>query len=519
MKQKVFNTTGVCYPDEHYMVDLTERLIEIKKMVDANKYFVIHRARQYGKTTLLRALAEYLKEEYIVVQMDFQKFGTSSFENESIFTKTFTKFFWKAVKYSLRECVQELDEIHQSLCKAERLSELFEELSTLCEEAEKPIVLMIDEVDNASNNQVFLDFLGQLRAYYLDRRNTPTFWSVILAGVYDIKNLKIKMRPEEAHRYNSPWNIAEQFTIDMSFSVDDIVGMLLEYEKEHAAGMDVKAVAQEIYDYTSGYPYLVSRLCQKMEQDVKEKRWTHQGILEAVRMLLKDSNTLFDDMHKKITEHPDLRKMLYVMLFNGRMFPYHEQNSLLEIGTMFGFIKEKNGQAEIANRIFESWFYNLFISEEALNHKIYDAGLLVKSQFVNRDSLNMELILQKFVEYFTDIYKDSTEKFVEENGRRLFLLYLKPIINGIGNYYIESRTRSMGRTDIIVDYLGHQYVIEMKIWHGNEYHERGEKQLVDYLEDYHLKRGYLLSFNFNKKKEIGVREIYLNGKTLVEAVV
>lgn len=56
-----------------------------------------------------------------------------------------------------------------------------------------------------------------------------------------------------------------------------------------------------------------------------------------------------------------------------------------------------------------------------------------------------------------------------ENGRKLFLLYIRPLINGIGNYYIEARTRSMGRTDLIIDYLGKQYVIEMKIWHGNEY--------------------------------------------------
>ena len=28
---------------------------------------------------------------------------------------------------------------------------------------------MIDEVDSASNNQVFLDFLGQLRAQYINR--------------------------------------------------------------------------------------------------------------------------------------------------------------------------------------------------------------------------------------------------------------------------------------------------------------------------------------------------------------
>lgn len=31
---------------------------------------------------------------------------------------------------------------------------------------------------------------------------------------------------------------------------------------------------------------------------------------------------------------------------------------------------------------------------------------------------------------------------------------LKPIINGIGNYYIEAQTRDGRRTDIIVDYLG-----------------------------------------------------------------
>ena len=77
----------------------------------------------------------------------------------------------------------------------------------------------------------------------------------------------------------------------------------------------------------------------------------------------------------------------------------------------------------------------------------------------------------------------------------------------------------MGRTDVVVDYLGRQYVIEMKIYRGNEYHLRGEKQLSGYLEDYHLKEGYLLSFNFNKKKQTGVREIILGDKRLIEAVV
>lgn len=75
------------------------------------------------------------------------------------------------------------------------------------------------------------------------------------------------------------------------------------------------------------------------------------------------------------------------------------------------------------------------------------------------------------------------------------------------------------RTDLVIDYRGEQFVIEMKVWRGNAYHERGEKQLSDYLDYFHLKKGYMLSFNFNKKKEIGVKELSIGGKTIVEAVV
>ena len=121
--------------------------------------------------------------------------------------------------------------------------------------------------------------------------------------------------------------------------------------------------------------------------------------------------------------------------------------------------------------------------------------------------------------HFHDIYGKNTEKFVEENGRRVFLLYLKPIINGTGNYYIEAQTRDQSRTDVIVDYLGKQYVIELKIWRGNEYNKRGEKQLAEYLEYYHLEKGYLLSFNFNKNKKTGLKEVEVDNKKIIEVVV
>lgn len=64
-----------------------------------------------------------------------------------------------------------------------------------------------------------------------------------------------------------------------------------------------------------------------------------------------------------------------------------------------------------------------------------------------------------------------------------------------------------------------RFTIEMKVWRGNAYNERGERQLADCLDYFHLKKGYMLSFNFNKKKEIGVKDIVLGDKLIIEAVV
>lgn len=85
-----------------------------------------------------------------------------------------------------------------------------------------------------------------------------------------------------------------------------------------------------------------------------------------------------------------------------------------------------------------------------------------RNQFIVSGMLQMPLVMQKFYEYYEEIYSEKDQKFIEENGRKLFLLFLKPIINGTGNYYIEARTRDNKRTDIIIDYKGKQFVIELK---------------------------------------------------------
>ncbi len=238
-------------------------------------------------------------------------------------------------------------------------------------------MLMIDEVDSASNNQVFIDFLAQLRVYYLNRESRPIFHSVILAGVYDIKNLKLKIRPDEEHQYNSPWNIAADFDIDMSFSVKQIVSMLEVYEADYHTGMDTNAVAEEIYQYTSGYPYLVSAICKIMDEKLPYKDsfaqnhdiWTKEGVEEAVKLLLRSKTTLFDSMVKHIREYKDLKELLYAILFQGEQVAYNQYNHTIALACMFGYVVDDGVYVQVANRIFETCLYNWFLFEEELRRR------------------------------------------------------------------------------------------------------------------------------------------------------
>ena len=528
---RYFNTEGSCKPKEHYMVRLDERLAHIKRMlVDRKKFFVINRGRQYGKTTTLRALEEYLEDDYTVLSLDFQEVPTENFANGVIFSQAFTKKlskafgFAKAVdKENMQALLSDFKEDHSD----GGLDEMFECLSRICAKSSKPIVLMIDEVDSASNNQVFIDFLAQLRSYYLYRDKTPIFHSVILAGVYDIKNLRLKLRPESEHQYNSPWNIAADFDIVMSFSADQIMGMLEEYESDYHTGMDIQAVSKEIYDHTSGYPVLVSIICKRIDEKIlgaegfedPVKAWSKEGVAKAVSMILKENPPLFESMAKQLDTYTDLHDIMESIIYRGKRIPFSLEERSINLGVMFGYLKEENGHVAIANRIFEMVLLNMFMAKEAITSEVYEKGGSDRIGFIKNNRLDMDLVLKKFVEYFHEIYGKKDESFIEKYGRKFFLLYLKPIINGTGNYYLEAQTRDERRTDVIVDYLGEQFIVELKIWHGDEYNERGEQQLLGYLDYYHKDKGYMLSFNFNKSKKIGINEIKLGNKMIVEAVV
>ncbi len=517
--RKEFNVTGSCNPQRHYMVDTEKRFKSVENLIDRGNYFTINRARQYGKTTMLQTIRRRLSDKYLVIKISFEGIGDEPFKNE----ESFARMFARQMAYEL--AYKNEDEKFIDVWKDNGivdLDALSKAITTFCQLFPRPVIVLIDEVDKSSNNQLFVGFIGMLRDLYLkrdDKGMNYTFHSVVLAGVYDIKNLKLKLRPDAEKKYNSPWNIAADFNVDMTFHPEEIAQMLNDYENDVHSGMDIKAISEEIYKYTTGYPYLGSAICKIIDERL-EAEWTLDNVQKAVKIIAKGENvTLIDDLSKNIENNAELRDFLYSIVVNGQEYSYSMVDPIVRLANMFSYIREnQRGKTIIHNLIFEEALFVYFG-----NKTMREQGTKISPfvlNYVQNGKLNMEHVVTRFRDLMREEYRESTEPYLEKEGRLLFLTFLKPIINGIGFYYVEPQTRDNRRMDLVVTYDKQEYIVELKIWHGDKYEELGRDQLSCYLATRGMDEGYLVTFDFSKnKQDIEPQWIEWNGKRIFEVIV
>jgi len=499
MMSKEFNITGLCIPEQHYMVDISDRVNEIVNMIEKGKYFTINRPRQYGKTTTLKLLARELRKKYFVITISLEGTGDTFFSSEEKFCGKIFNHFADSVEMIDENFSNIINKYQKQIVDFNTLSR---GIKNLIRESGKDIVLLIDEVDKSSNSRTFLQFLGLLRNKYLARSSGEdiTFKSVVLAGVHDIKNLKLAIRDESETRFNSPWNIAVKFNIDMSFTSKDIEKMLSEYRRDKKLDFNTEKIAKEIYRFTGGYPYLVSDICLTIDQDLA-KNWTLSGVEDAVKQILEEQSTLADDVVKNIENNPDLENVVMKILFEGEQVSYNPYAYYK--GIIYGIFSNRNGRLVISNRIFEKMLYGYLL--EKMNIRNMGGPLLKFDQkrFIKDGKLDMEQVLLKFKECIKREYRKKDDKLYESQGRLLFLLYLSPIINGTGFYDVESETRENKRMDLTVSYNTERFILELKIWDGPQYEQEGLLQLADYLDIQGKDAGYMLTFGSGREQEPG----------------
>jgi len=522
--KKRFNITGVCIPEKHYMVDISDKINKIFVMVEQGDYFVINRPRQYGKTTTLFMLNRLLKSsgEFFPINTSFEGIGKEGFDNAAVFIDAFFLLLKDEFTSSgNKKLVKFID----SEPLPDRIDKLGLWIGKLVKETGKKIVLMIDEVDKSSNNQLFLDFLGMLRNKYLKREEPgqSTFHSVILAGVHDVKSLKAKIKKDAVPQFNSPWNIAVDFEVNLSFSATEIQSMLLDYSNEQQVTLDIPFFAERLFYLTSGYPFLVSQLCKIIHEEllpVKENNgeWQPEDLEKAVQISLNTDNTNSDSLIQNLENNPDLYELVFNIIMNGAEYSFNTNNPIILFGKIYGVLKDEKGKAKIHNRVYEQRIYNYMASKLETSGKAKFNGISAK-YFDKTGGLDIKKVFLEFQGFMKENYSQKDRGFLERNGRLLFLAFIRPIINGRGFDFKEVQVSEENRLDIVVTFDNKKYIIELKIWRGESYHQEGVRQLCEYLDIHNESAGYLLIYDLRKESgQVGKNQsIETGGKTLFAA--
>ena len=506
---KRFNTLGQCIPHKHYMADTSNKIEQIMEMVRLGNYFTINRPRQYGKTTTLNLLKDAIGDEFSLIKISFESIDSESYSTKSLFIDAFLILLIESLTLSGKSTVVSFVESKKGIDTFNKLGTFITEL---IKKLDKRLILLIDEVDKSLNNQLFLDFLALLRDKYIKQNEEAgiSFYSVILAGVHDVKNMKALIKKKngeyiDAPIKNSPWNIAADFDVDMSLSADEIKSMLEEFSQVEKVKMNTLGIAQRLRFYTAGYPFLVSKLCE-LTYKQNLSHWTDQDIEDGVKKILTIQNTNFESLIKNTQDNRELYQVVLGLLLNEETFPFNLDDDVVNDGVTYGILGNDEGQCKIHNPIYGQRLYNWMtsiIDREKIsgrNINFYN----FRDNFLQADGkLDVKQILNKFQLFMKEQYSAKDEKFIEREGRLIFLAFLKPIINGIGFDFKEVQISEEKRLDITITYNQSKYVIELKVWRGEKYHEKGKQQISDYLDRINLKEGYIVVFDNRIKTEKG----------------
>ena len=165
---KRFNTTGPCFPDEHYMLNAEDRL-DTRDLIDNRQYFVIHAARRSGKTTLLKSLEQSIKSdgEYYPLYCSLE--AVQSFpEPERGIPQVFNCIV-SAIRISSLPIKDNISQIAAKTDKTDIAVSIKELFCSICSILDKPLVVFFDEADCLSEGTL-TTFLRQLRDGYINRK-------------------------------------------------------------------------------------------------------------------------------------------------------------------------------------------------------------------------------------------------------------------------------------------------------------------------------------------------------------
>ena len=500
---RFFNTDGQVRPDHHYTIDPLTRidLNDVLTLIRDKQYFVLHAPRQTGKTSTLIALRDRLNSgdqgEFRCVYVKVRRSSGARRHDAGM----------RSILGILAESANGLGDDYPASAWQDVLASVGPDsalnvlLSRWCRADSTPLVLLVDDIDSLVGDTL-LSVLRQLRAGY-PQRPTTFPQSVVLCGVHDIRDYRIRSSSGEVIAGGSPFNIAVKSLRLGDFTEAETFELMRQHTDQ--TGQPFTDAAQRtVWEQTNGQPWLVNALCAGACFDDKAGRDRTRAIdadaIHAAREeLILSRRTHLDQLAHKLEEER-VRRVVEPILSGGQAA--HQVRDL-EYARDLGLIDDSQ-PPRIANPIYQE------VVPRELGY-ILQSSLAQDAAWYVRDDgrLDMAKLLKAFATFYgehAEHWLGRFEDYPEAAPQLILQAYLQRVVNGGGRIEREYGL-GRGRTDLLVLWprepgqpsdLWERFVIECKVLRDSDRRsldrtvEQGVEQTLGYMAKCKAEEGHLV---------------------------
>ncbi|MDR2563910.1 MAG: AAA-like domain-containing protein [Prevotellaceae bacterium] len=496
---KYFNIAGPCDRARHYMIEPSTRIKGVERLIDMEQYFVIHAARQSGKTTYLNDLTDRLNAagQYYAIYCSLESLQGITDPREGIpeivtkIKNTLKKLnFPYATEFAKNPDLDNFTDV------------LNMELTLFCKILDKPLVILFDEADCLSDDTL-ITFLRQLRDGYNSRSRIPFVHSIALVGMRNIRDYKAKIRPDSASLGSaSPFNIVTKTYMLKNFTKDEIRSLYQQHTDDTGQQFDEAAI-DTVYEQTQGQPWLVNAIACEVITEMLDydysKPVTKELVEEAIQTIILRRDTHIDSLLERLKEER-VRKVIEPVIIGGI-----EQVSVLSDDYQYvidlGLIRNEKHITIPANPIYAEVIART-LSADDQKYITTETPDFEIPRYLKNGRIDMDFLMLDFQQFWRNNSEIWEQRFdyLEAAPHLIMMAFLQRVVNGGGQIH-RDMAAGTGRLDLCLVYENEKYPIELKIRYDTKTLEKGLVQTARYMGLYGCSKGWLAIFDRRKTVE------------------
>jgi type II secretory pathway predicted ATPase ExeA len=492
------------------MIEASSRLHGVEQLIDMEQYFVIHAARQSGKTTYLRDLTRRLNASgnYYALYCSLESIQEITDAKESI--PEIVKTIKMAVEFS---DIPHGEDFAKNADYSHFAGVLRRELTVHCKLLDKPLVILFDEADCLSEGTL-ITFLRQLRDGYVNRFDIPFVHSLALVGMRNIRDFKARVRPgSETLGSASPFNIVTESLTLKNFTADEIRALYKQHTDETGQVFEENAI-ELVHEQTQGQPWLVNAIVR----EVIEKQLggdyarpvTSEMAEKAIQTIILRRDTHIDSLLERLKEERVRRVIEPIILGESYIDQLSDDYQYVRD---LGLITEVDRQLIPANPIYAEVIVRT-LTYNIQNVLTRENNAYQLPRYIKGGRIDMDYLMRDFQQFWRENSDIWVKRFdYDEAAPHLILMaFLQRVINGGGNI-IREMAAGRGRLDLCVVYEGEKYPIELKLRRGEKIRSQGVEQTLRYMDVYGAHEGWLAIFDRSTGKS-WEEKIYMDKETV-----